>query len=100
MLKKGVHVMTACPGFTTTNIRKRSLTKDGAVQGDSPRDEKKMMSAEECALHIYKATLSRKKILILTAQGKLAVFINKWLPGLADKLVYNVMAKEADSPLK
>ncbi len=100
MLKKGVHVMTACPGFTTTNIRKRSLTKDGALQGDSPRDEKKMMSAEECARHIYNATVSRKKILILTVQGKLAVFINKWLPGLADKLVYNVMAKEANSPLK
>jgi dehydrogenase/reductase SDR family protein 7B len=100
MLKKGVHVMTACPGFTTTNIRKRSLTKDGALQGDSPRDEKKMMSAEECARHIYNATVSRKKILILTIQGKLAVFINKWLPGLADKLVYNVMAKEANSPLK
>ncbi|MBL7848136.1 MAG: SDR family oxidoreductase [Cyclobacteriaceae bacterium] len=100
MLKKDVHVMTACPGFTTSNIRKRSLTKDGTLQGDSPRDENKMMSAEECAEHIYKATLRRKKILILTAQGKFTVFLNKWLPGLTDKLVYKVMAKEANSPLK
>jgi short-subunit dehydrogenase len=92
--------MTACPGFTTSNIRKRSLTKDGTLQGDSPRNEAKMMSAEECARRIYDATVSRKSILILTAQGKLAVFLNKWLPGLADRLVYNVMAKEADSPLK
>lgn len=100
MLKKGVHVMTACPGFTTSNIRKRSLTKDGSLQGDSPRDEAKMMSAEECAQHIYRATIKRKNILILTTQGKFTVFLNKWLPRLTDKLVYNVMAKEANSPLK
>lgn len=100
MLKKGVHVMTACPGFTTSNIRKRSLTKDGTLQGDSPRNEDKMMSAEECAEHIYNATLRRRKILILTAQGKFTVFLNKWFPGLTDRLVYNVMSKEANSPLK
>lgn len=100
MLKRDVHVMTACPGFTTSNIRKRSLTKDGASQGDSPRDEARMMSAEECARHIYAATVRRKKILILTAQGKFTVFLNKWFPGLTDRLVYNVMAKEQNSPLK
>jgi dehydrogenase/reductase SDR family member 7B len=100
MLHRGVHVLTACPGFTASNIRKRSLTKDGQAQGDSPRDENKMMSAEECAEHIYRATLRRKKILILTAQGKFTVFLNKWFPGLTDKLVYKVMAKEANSPLK
>ena len=100
MLHRGVHVLTACPGFTASNIRKRSLTKDGQAQGDSPRDENKMMSAEECAEHIYRATLSRKKILVLTAQGKFTVFLNKWFPGLTDRLVYKVMAKEANSPLK
>ena len=100
MLKKDVHVMTACPGFTASNIRKRSLSKDGQSQGDSPRQENKMMSAEECANHIYRATLRRQKILILTIQGKFTVFLNKWLPGLTDKLVYRVLAKEADSPFK
>ena len=64
------------------------------------RDESRMMSAEECARHIYKATINRKNILILTTQGKFTVFLNKWFPGLTDKLVYNVMAKEANSPLK
>src|SRR3954465_14125237 len=39
LLKTGVHVLTACPGFTASNIRKRSLTKDGATQGESPRNE-------------------------------------------------------------
>lgn len=99
LLKTGVHVLTACPGFTASNIRKRSLTSDGSAQGESPRNEGTMMTAEECARHIYNATIKRKRTLILTTQGKLAVFLNKWLPGLADKMVYNVMAKEANAPL-
>ena len=61
LLKTGVHVLTACPGFTASNIRKRSLTKDGSSQGESPRDEAKMMTAEEVAERIYAATVSRKR---------------------------------------
>lgn len=99
MLKKDVHVLTACPGFTASNIRKRALSKDGTSQGESPRDENTMMSAEEVAKRIYKATVKRKKILILTTQGKLTVFLNKFFPGIMDKLVYNVMAKEANAPV-
>ena len=99
MLNKGVHILTACPGFTTSNIRKRSLVKDGSAQGESPRDEGTMMSAQECARYIYRATVKRKKIIILTTQGKLTVFLNKWFPGWMDRIVYNVMAKEANAPI-
>jgi dehydrogenase/reductase SDR family member 7B len=100
LLKSGVHVLTACPGFTASNIRKRSLTLDGSSQGESPRQEEKMMTAEECAAHIYKATVNRKRSLILTFQGKLVVFLNKWLPSLTDRIVYNIMRKEANTPIR
>lgn len=99
LLQTGVHVLTACPGFTASNIRKRALNSTGAAQAESPRDENKMMTAEACAQHIYKATVKRKRTLILTTQGKLAVFLNKWLPAFADKMVYKVMAKEANAPI-
>lgn len=100
MLYKGVHVLTACPGFTASNIRKHSLTSNGTAQGESPRNEEKMMSAEECALHIYNAIKKRKKHLILTSTGVLTVWMNKLFPGFMDKIVYKAMAKEANSPLK
>ena len=99
LLHKDVHVLTACPGFTASNIRKSSLTKDGSAQGESPRDEQKMMAAERCAELIYKALKKKKRYLILTSQGKLTVWLNRFLPGLTDKLVYKVMAKEADAPI-
>jgi dehydrogenase/reductase SDR family member 7B len=100
LLKTGVHVLTACPGFTASNIRKHALTKDGHEQGESPRPEEKMMSAEECAHHIYVAVVKRKRTLVLTGQGKLAVWLNKWWPSMAERLVYYVMAKENNSPVK
>jgi short-subunit dehydrogenase len=100
LLKSGVHVMTACPGFTASNIRIRALTKDGSTQNESPRNEKKMMSPEECARHIYTATVKRKQVLVLTAQGKFAVWLNKVFPRVADRIVYNVMAKETNAPLR
>lgn len=100
VMKRGVHVLVASPGFTASNIRKRSLTKDGTPQGDSPRKEQEMMTSEEVADRIYKAVVNRKRDLVLTTKGNLAVWINKWWPSLADKLVYNELAKEPDSPLK
>lgn len=99
-LKKGLHVLIACPGFTASNIRKTALAGDGAQQGESPRDEQKMMSAEEVARHIADAVSSRKRTLILTSQGKITVLLNKFFPALLDKMVFNHMAKEINSPFK
>jgi len=100
MLKSDVHVLTASPGFTSTNIRERNLDAHGKPQGKSPRDESSSMSADECAMHIYKAVVKRKRTLVLTRDGKLINLINKFLPSLADKLTYNFLAKEEDSPFK
>jgi len=100
VMKRGVHVLVVCPGFTASNIRNIALTADGSSQGESPREEDKMMSAEEVALEIIKATKKKKRDLVLTRQGKLASFLNKWMPGMMDNIVYNTMAKEKDSPFK
>ena len=59
-----------------------------------------VMSAEEVAQAILTATLKRKRDLVLTREGKLAHFLNKWVPGVMDTIVYNHMAKEKDSPFK
>lgn len=98
--KKDLHVLVACPGFTASNIRNVALAKDGSKQGESPMDEQKIMPAEEVAIHILKAVSKRKRTLILTQQGKLTVFLNKFAPAFLDKMVFNHFAKEPNSPLK
>ena len=97
-LKKGLHVLVACPGFTASNIRQTALGNDGNAQGESPRDEKSMMSAEEVAIRIYQAIVSRKRDLILSRDGKLTVLLNKFFPGMMDKVVFSHMSKEPGSP--
>lgn len=99
-LKNGLHVLIACPGFTASNIRNTALNEKGEMQGESPRDESKMMSAEEVARHIARAISKRKDRLTLTGQGKLTVWLNKFFPKFLDKQVYKHMAKEPDSPFK
>jgi short-subunit dehydrogenase len=100
-LKKGLHVLVAAPGFTASEVRKAALTNDGTQQGETPRNEDKMMSAEECARHIVRAVEKRKRELILTfVEGKLTVFLGKLFPSLVDRLTYNHMAKEPNSPFK
>ncbi|WP_372774280.1 SDR family oxidoreductase [Mangrovibacterium sp.] len=100
-LKKGLHVLVAAPGFTASEVRKAALTASGSNQGETPRNEDKMMSAETCAKHIVRAVEKRKRQLILTfIEGKVTVFLGKFLPKLLDRLTYNHMAKEPDSPFK
>lgn len=99
-LHDGLHVMIFAPGFTASNIRFTALTADGSAQGETPRDEGKMMSAEEVAARLVKGVYKRKAQIILTPIGKLTVWLNKFFPRLVDRLEYNYMKKEPDSPLK
>lgn len=99
-LKKGVHVMVAMPGFTASNVRFAARTADGSAQGETPRAEEKMMTAEEVARIIMKGILRRKRTLVMDFQGKASKFIKKFAPGLLDRIFYAYMAKEPDSPLK
>jgi len=100
-LHSGLHVLVAAPGFTASEVRKAALTANGMPQGETPRNEGAMMSAETCAHAIAEAVKKRKRTLILTfVEGKLSVFLGKFFPSLLDRLTYNHMAKEPDSPVK
>ena len=96
----GAHVMWVSPGFTASNIRNVARSADGSAQGETPLDEGKLMSAEQCAAIILNGVEKRKRTIVMTGQGKLTVWINKLLPGLADKLVFNHFLTEPNSPLK
>lgn len=97
---RGLHVLIACPGFTTSNIRNTALAGDGSQQGESPRDESSMMTAEKVADKIITAIQKKKKNIIMTTQGKMTVLLNKFFPKWMDRIVYNHMAKEPNSPFK
>ncbi len=99
-LKKGVHVMIACPGFTASNVRFSALTADGTKQGETPRAEDKMMTSDEVAQIIMRDTAKRKRLCLMEFDGRATHLVKKFFPKFLDKMFYNAMAKEPDSPLK
>ncbi len=94
LLETGVNVMWVSPGFTASNIRNVALNKEAQPQGESPMDEESMMSAQECAIHILHAIEKRKRTMVLTANGKQTIFMNKYFPEIADKLIYKFFFKD------
>ena len=96
----GLHVMIACPGFTASNVRFSALTADGSQQGETPRDEAKMMTPTEVARIVAKGILKRKRLCLMENEGRATHFVKKFAPAFLDRMFYLVMSKEPDSPLK
>jgi short-subunit dehydrogenase len=94
LLETGVNVMWVAPGFTSSNIRKAALNNKGELQKESPMNEQQMMSTEECAKNILNAIEGRKRNLVMTFKGKQTLFLNKFFPSLADKMVRKFFFKD------
>lgn len=98
-LKKGVHVMIAFPGFTSSNIRFHALTANGTPQGNTPRDENKMASSEETASHILKG-LRKHKLSQLNFIDIVIGIAKIITPHFLNRMMYKYMAMEPDTPTK
>ena len=96
LLETGVNVMWVAPGFTRSNIRNVALNSKGQAQGESPLNERSLMSSQECAAHIIRAIEQRRTTLILSANGKHTVFLNKFFPSLTDRIVKKFFYKNGE----
>ena len=90
----------AMTGFTASNVRFSALTADGSQQGETPRDESKMMTAEQVARIVGRGIVRRKRLCLMEAEGRATHFVKKFAPGFLDRMFYLVMSREPDSPLK
>lgn len=99
-LKKGLHVMIIAPGFTSTDIRRRALTANGQEQGESPRDEHKLMPPEHVASWVIKGIRKKKRNKLLTIDGKLTALFQRIVPTFVDWAYYYEMSREPKSPIK
>ena len=98
-MKKGVHVMIVIPGFIATNVRKVALVADGSTQGESPRNETKMMSPKELARRIINGIKKSKRKLSTSYEGKWTPVVSFFLPKMIDKMYYNHLKREPNAPL-
>lgn len=99
-LKTGLHVMVIAPGFTASEIRKHALNEKGEEQGETPREEDKMMAPKKVAKILIRSIKRKKRNKILTFTGQFIALFQRIIPEQVDALIYNGMMKEPDSPLK
>lgn len=97
-LETGIHVMLVHPGFTTSNIRNVALNSEGEPQAETPLNESKLMSAEKVAKVVAMGILRRKRNIKLTFEGKLAIWLYRHAPNIAENLIYRRMKKERNAP--
>ncbi len=83
---KGVSVTMVYPGFVSSEIRGKALGSDGKPIGQSPVKESDVMSVETCAKIIIDAAANRKREVVMTAKGKLGMWLKLIAPALVDLL--------------
>jgi len=83
----GVSCTTLHPGFVTSEIAR--IDNDGVWHPDrkDPRPENLMWPTDKAARVMVKAILKRKRNYVFTGHGKIAVALQRWLPGLMRKMM-------------
>jgi short-subunit dehydrogenase len=82
LAKDGIDVLIVSPGLTQTNFSKNMLEQKARLQMDHMRG----MSSEDVAAATLAAIERGTSETTLTFQGKLMVFVSRFLPRLADRI--------------
>jgi NAD(P)-dependent dehydrogenase (short-subunit alcohol dehydrogenase family) len=82
----GVAVTIVAPDFVVSEIHRRALGPDGRPLHDSPMQESKIMSTEECARMIADAMAHRRRLVIGSLRGKVGRWVRMFSPTLIDRV--------------
>lgn len=93
LLGSGVSVTIVYPGFVTSEIRKRAYGRDGRPLGKSPVKESEVMSPEDCARLILRATARRQREEVMTLRGKLGQWVKLIAPGVTDRVALKAIER-------
>ena len=89
----GVSVTLVCPDFVLSEIHRRALGPDGKPLGTSPMRESKIMTAERCAELALAAAAKRKRMVLLSARGKVGRWVRMFAPGVIDRIAARAVAR-------
>ena len=82
----GITVTMIYPGFVSTGIRENATGPDGKPILVSPVKEGEVMSVEDCARRIVKAIEGREREVVMTARGKMGLWLRLLAPSLVDRI--------------
>lgn len=82
----GVSVTLVAPDFVVSEIHRRAAGPDGRPLGESPMQESRIMTAEDCARIILRAAARRERLALTSTRGRLVRWAGLLAPGLLDRL--------------
>jgi NAD(P)-dependent dehydrogenase (short-subunit alcohol dehydrogenase family) len=82
----GVTVTVVAPDFVRSEIHRRAIGPDGMPLGVSPMKEAKIMTAEECAAIILRATLQRRRLVMTSFRSRSLRWLKLVAPSFVDRL--------------
>jgi short-subunit dehydrogenase len=82
----GVSVTMIYPGFVATGIRESAMGPDGLPILVSPVREGEAMSAPACARRIVRAMERREREVVMTARGRMGLWLKLLAPSLVDRI--------------
>jgi short-subunit dehydrogenase len=82
----GVTVTMIYPGFVATGIRENATGPDGKPIMVSPVKESEVMSVGDCVRRIVTAMERREREVVMTARGKIGLFLKLFAPSLIDRM--------------
>ncbi len=89
----GATVTIVCPGFVGTGIRERNVGPDGRELGVSPVREREVMAVDVCARRIVRAAERREREVVMTARGRVGVWLKLAAPALVDRIAARAIAR-------
>lgn len=87
--KNNISVTIVCPGKINTPISTSALTEDGTAHGVMDHNQETGMPVEECVKQMLKATLKKKKEVLIGGKEILAAKIKRFSPALFWKIIKN-----------
>ncbi|MHC4064749.1 MAG: SDR family oxidoreductase [Planctomycetota bacterium] len=98
MRSYGISVTMAYPDFVQTEVRERALGPDGQPVGIEPAGQSAFMTAERCGYIILDAAAKRRREVVMSARGKVGMWLKLIAPNLIDRMATNAMRKVSYQP--
>jgi NAD(P)-dependent dehydrogenase (short-subunit alcohol dehydrogenase family) len=96
LLGTGVDVMLVCPGFTATGIGAAALDASGQPARHRQSTVGRVATPEAVAEAIFQAASRSRRLLVLSAVGKVTATLNKWFPALYERAMARSIRRQLD----
>ena len=98
LAKTGASVTLVSPGFVASEIRR--VDNDGVLRAETPDPVPKLliMSADRAARQIVRAIARRRREVVVTGHGKVAVFLHRHAPWLTSAAIRTFGVRSRGEP--